>query len=79
MNTVGTEYYVCGQSNHCSNGQKIEVKVHERTYAAPPSSGGSAPCYSASCDSPAPAKAGAAIAKPAGAALLATLAAALAL
>lgn len=79
LNTVGTEYYVCGQSNHCSNGQKIEVKVHERTYAAPPSSGGSAPCYSANCDSPAPAKAGAAIAKPAGAALLATLAAALAL
>ena len=82
LNSVGTEHYVCGQGSHCANGQKIEVKVHERTYAAPPSSGGSAPCYSASCDSPAPAKpapakAGAAIAKPAFAALLATLAAAL--
>ena len=82
LNDVGTEYYICGQGNHCSSGQKIEVKVHERTHAAPPSSGESAPCYSASCapaPAPTPEKAGTAIAKPAVAALLATLAAALVL
>ena len=46
LNDVGVSYYICGQGSHCSAGQKIEVNVHER-YEAPPSAGGSAPCYSA--------------------------------
>ena len=46
LSDVGVSYYICGQGSHCSAGQKIEVNVHER-YEAPPSAGGSAPCYSA--------------------------------
>jgi Plastocyanin-like domain len=55
LSAVGTRYFICGFSGHCSAGQKVQINVVSGSSTSPaPSSGGPTPPFTPGSTSPAP-------------------------